>query len=384
MVDARRRKERRQPVKPTSKLPPLVAPDDRAVAAKQRAFCANLVNQILEDNSSFSFSQPVSELWDSSQLTDYFEKIKEPMDLGTIKKTLDDSDGYVNPDTQMFDPNTFRKDVRLVFLNAMGYNNKNSDLYKLANKFLAFLDKMMKDLPGQPAPSDEGYTGPDQGAEKTDKSDEQPKESGEDEDVANSGEEKKDDEDAEEKSEKGDEDADQEDEDMKDDDMKDDDMKDGDTNEHAKNDEPDEEAEKLERQIAALQKRRKIAEASLAEVELMRNVPLTHEENIKLRDEVEKLPWDMAKKVVHILRKYVDEALQDTKEVDPEFVTLEFSTVEPRLLRDIEELIRPNPKVEREKKAIGNLDEEIGTLEKKLKRKSDRDHGVKKKPRRRR
>lgn len=374
MVDARRRKERRQPVKPTSRLPPLVAPADSAIAAKQRAFSKKVVNHILEDSSSFSFSQPVSELWDRSQLTDYFEKIKEPMDLGTIKKTLDETDGYLASDTQLFDPNAFRKDARLVFLNAMEYNNKNSDLYRLANKFLGYVDKELADLPGQPAPDDEGHTGPEQSGEKTDKSDEQPKESGEDEDVANGGEEKKDDEAVEEKSNKGDEDADQEDEDMKDDD----------TNENEKEDEPDEEAEKLQRQIAALEKQRKNAEASLAEMELVRNVPLTHEENIKLRDEVEKLPWDMAKKVVHILRKYVDEALNDTKEADPEFVTLEFSTVEPRLLRDIEELIRPNPKVEKEKKAIANLDEEIGTLQKKLKGKSERDHGVKKKPRRRR
>lgn len=374
MVDARRRKERRQPAKPTSKLPPLVPPHDRAIATKQRAFAKDMVNLILDDNSSFSFSQPVSELWDTSQLTDYFDKIKDPKDLGTIKKTLEASDGYVHSETQLFDPNVFRKDVRLVFLNAMDYNNKNSDLYRLANKFLAFVDKEMIELPGQPAPGDEGHTGPDQSAEKSEKTDEQPKESGDDEEAANSSEDRKDADVVEEKSDKADDDPDQEDDEMKDDEA----------DENEKDDELDEETEKLQRQIAALEKQRKIAEASLAEVEIMRNVPLTHEENIKLRDEVEQLPWEMAKKVVHILRKYVDEALQETKEEDPEFVTLEFSTVEPRLLRDIEELIRPNPKVEKEKKAITNLDEEISSLQKKLKRKSERDHGVKKKPRRRR
>eukprot|EP00177_Eucheuma_denticulatum_P001593 GFKZ01002846.1.p1 GENE.GFKZ01002846.1~~GFKZ01002846.1.p1 ORF type:complete len:384 (-),score=109.55 GFKZ01002846.1:1703-2854(-) len=383
MVDARRKKERRRdPPKPTEKLTPFDPPADRAVAIKQRNFCKNIINQLLDDESSLSFSQPVRELWDMSQLHDYFEKIKEPMDLGTIKNTLNNPNGFVNSSTDLFDPNAFRRDVRLVFLNAMDFNSKGTDLYRLAHRFISFIDKEMVDLPGRaaaddppPAPADQNPGKQDNPA-KDDKPQTQPPNQTEKPPKPPQMTQNHDDDIVEDKSDKADDDVDHDDDDKKDDDVSADD---------AKHDHPDEDANKLNRQIAALEKQRKIAEASLAEMELMRNVPLTHDESIKLRDEVEALPWETSKKVVKILQKYVDEALLDSKESDPEFVLLEFSTVEPRLLRDIEELIRPNPNVEKEKNTIANLNEEISTLHKKLKRKSERDMGsVKKKPRRRR
>lgn len=383
MVEARRKKERRrEPPKPTEKLTSFDPPTDRAVASKQRSFCKNLINQLLDDESSLSFSQPVRELWDMSQLHDYFEKIKEPMDLGTIKETLNSPTGFVNSSTQLFDPNAFRRDVRLVFLNAMDFNSKGTDLYRLAHRFISFIDKEMVDLPGLSASGEEGHTGPDHHATKEDKVTKEDKpDSDSPNEMGNPAKEPdmphNDDGDmVEDKSDKPDDDGDQEDDDKKDDDV---------SAEDAKDDEPDEETNKLTRQIAALENQRKIAEASLAELEIVRNVPLTHDESIKLRDEVEALPWETSKKVVKILQSYVDEALLDSKENDPEFVLLEFSTVEPRLLRDIEELIRPNPKVQKEKNTIANLNEEISALQTKLKRKPERDHGsVKKKPRRRR
>lgn len=362
---SKRKKERRREVpKTTAKLAPLPLSTDAAVAGKQRAFCKAIVENILEDDSSLSFSKPVRELWDVAQLEGYFERVKEPMDLGTVRTNLDSKTHYIAKDTQLFDPNAYRVKIRLVFWNAMDFNGKGTDLYRLANKFLQFVDSKLTELPGLEVPDDDqGATtnAPEAKADKDGKA------------VKDKDAEVKEEEATDEKSEQPD--ADRPDEEMKHDDVDENDNDDSGA---------EEEAEKMNRQIASMEKHRARAKANLAELELMRNVPLTHEENAKLRDDIESLTWDKAKKVVKILRKYVDEALADINEEDPEFVTLELTVVEPHLLRDIESLIRPDPRQDEEKKKIANLDEEIGTLKRKLKRISSGDNGSRKKPRRRR
>lgn len=351
MGENRRKKERRRenskPHKPTEKLAPLTIPTDHAVAEKQRTFCLNVVDRILDDEASLSFSQPVNELWDMDQLGGYFEKIKHPMDLGTVKKHLQNPSDYL-AESGLFDPNAFRKEVRLVFLNCLEFNSKSTDLYRLANKFLTFVDKEIADMPGLSVPEEPAPNGTAE-HKTTSTKEEKQKETSRSEDTNENetamSDEKKD----------PDEDVDMAEEN--------DDVEDGKPEEH------NEEIEAIKREIEALEKKRKQSEGILAELELIKNVPLTHEENIKLRDDVETLPWEDARKVVRILQKYVDEALGETEDNDPEFVTIEFSTVEPRLLREIEEVVRPNPKVEKEKKTIVQLNEEINSLNRKLKRK---------------
>ena len=67
------------------------------------------------------------------QLPDYFEVIKNPMDLGTIKEKLEK--GLYQT------PNMFAKHMRLVFTNAMRYNEKNGWVYNAAEKMLKDFDK---------------------------------------------------------------------------------------------------------------------------------------------------------------------------------------------------------------------------------------------------
>lgn len=371
MGEKRGRKERRREApKPSEKLPPLSTPSDKPVAAKQVAFCKSVVEDILQDETSLSFSKPVGELWDMSQLTDYFEKIKNPMDLGTVNKKLS-SGAYNESSNGLFSPNDFRHDLRLVFLNAIEYNAKGTDLFRLSCKFLQYIDSRMVDLPGQSEP----VAGIDfsEREDATDKSRKLAGVSGKSELLLKDGSEiRKNGSDEEGIRAGGDEGPD-------DDVHVDDDL----VKNEARTSTEDEE-ERLVNVITTCSKNRARAEAALAELELMRNVPLSHEENAKLRDDVEALPWETAKKVVKILRKYVDEALAESTEEDPEFVTLEFSTIEPRLLRDIESLVRPDPRVERERTTIASLTAEIKEAERKLGSLPSREHGQRKKPRRRR
>ena len=61
-------------------------------------------------------------------LTDYFDKIKTPMDLGTVKKRLEE----VPPHYKTADQ--FAGDVRLIFTNCYKYNPPEYDVVKMARQ----------------------------------------------------------------------------------------------------------------------------------------------------------------------------------------------------------------------------------------------------------
>ena len=74
---------------------------------------------------SFAFREPVD--WKGLQLNDYTEMVKEPRDLGTIKKKIES--GLYN------DIEEIANDVRLVWSNCMLYNRDGSEYYHLADTF---------------------------------------------------------------------------------------------------------------------------------------------------------------------------------------------------------------------------------------------------------
>lgn len=396
MGESRRKKERRAPIKSTDKLPPIPTTTDRALSSKQRAYCKAIISKMLDDESSLSFSKPVEELWDPAVLTDYFERIKKPMDLGTVRKRC--ASAYTQPDSDLFDPNAFRAEARLVFLNALEYNAKGTDLARYATRFIHFVDNELVSLPLPDEPDDTPMTGDGKNDEKSgsknaasDKSAMGDKSIGgdDDDDEHNNGNVNDDVDD--------DDDA-QRDEHMRDnragkgmrDDRGDketetlgDDTPSGeadDAGEEASRDAADqEERDQLERQIASLNKTRAHANAVLAEIELQQSAPLSYDEMSALRDEVEALPWETSQKVVNVLRKHVNEALEETEETDPEFVTLEFSAVETKLLRQIESFVRPDPRMQEEKEVLHHADRELETVKRKLKRLSEGGSSSKKK-----
>lgn len=462
MGEARRKKERKPPIRPTENLDPIPLPNDQSISDKQKVFCKALVDDVLKDESCLSFSKPVDELWDRDVLGDYFEKIQRPMDVGTVAKRVVSST-YVQKGTDLFNPNAFREECRLVFLNAILYNGKTSELGRLATRFLHYIDAELAKIP---VPVKEALPATDldeqESANRNTKrssptvsstkrsfdATEKKSSSGinDDNDGGNDGDGDDNDGDRaqddnsndhvdgqksertlDSKFKKSERSVSKEGDDFqtatnnakssrrsRDDtnkmkidekvderggasnnghgeptseksgpheDYKDGDQKDAMPDRRETNDDGDSDAkeaaleraerEKLEREIATLVKQRSRAHARIAEFELEKNLPLTHDENSRLRDEVEALPWEKSQKVVQILRKYVDEAVKDSDESDPEFVTLEFSTVEPRLLREIEALIRPDPRLEKEKNIIESAQRDIESARRKLKRLND-------------
>ena len=77
-----------------------------------------LINDIIKHEASWPFNKPVS----ITEVPDYFEVIKQPMDFSKIKSKL--NVGTYQTNQQMM------KDVELVFFNCDLYNMSNSEIYK--------------------------------------------------------------------------------------------------------------------------------------------------------------------------------------------------------------------------------------------------------------
>lgn len=312
------------------------------------------------------------------------------MDLGTILENLD-KDEFINKDTQLFDFTLFVKDTRLVFNNCMSYNSPGTELAKLAKRFLNYFDKSIREIPlpksekGTPGKSENDT--PDKGQKAADSEDE------DDKNNASSGDEgfvrrsrdperkarKYGDAATSDKSGSGD-DSDNE--------ASDADIVEGKSSRRGKSEDEDDDMDRLTRKLGTLKQLKAKGEGNLAEIDMERNVPMTAEERVALRDEVEEAPWEKVDKVVQILKKYVDSAVDALgKGADPEYVTLELNDVEPHLLRDVEAVVRPDPRREMELKKIEKINSDLSDTKKRineLKRPGGALSGSKKKQRKRR
>lgn len=84
-----------------------------------------IICSILNRPESIVFAEPVD--WEGLGLIDYPEIILHPMDLGTIKKKIENNDYKDVADVA--------SDVRLVWSNCMLYNRDGSEYYHLADSF---------------------------------------------------------------------------------------------------------------------------------------------------------------------------------------------------------------------------------------------------------
>jgi len=89
--------------------------------------CLSAVRQLISHKWGFPFSAPVDP--DALGLPTYREIITEPMDLGTIKKLIENGGKYVMAEE-------VDADVRLTFANAMKFNNEGTDVHTMARGLL--------------------------------------------------------------------------------------------------------------------------------------------------------------------------------------------------------------------------------------------------------
>ncbi|KAG7638517.1 Bromodomain-like superfamily [Arabidopsis thaliana x Arabidopsis arenosa] len=99
---------------------------------------ATMFRQIAQHKWAWPFLEPVDVK--GLGLHDYYKVIEKPMDLGTIKKKMESSE-YSNV-------REIYADVRLVFKNAMRYNEEKEDVYVMAESLLEkFEEKWLLIMP---------------------------------------------------------------------------------------------------------------------------------------------------------------------------------------------------------------------------------------------
>ncbi|KAJ8438273.1 hypothetical protein Cgig2_030638 [Carnegiea gigantea] len=93
--------------------------------------CSSLLQKLMRHKLGWVFNQPVDVK--KLGLHDYFDIIKHPMDLGTVKMRLT-KNWYKTP-------REFAEDVRLTFHNAMTYNPEGQDVHFMAKELLGIFEE---------------------------------------------------------------------------------------------------------------------------------------------------------------------------------------------------------------------------------------------------
>ncbi|KAG5016925.1 hypothetical protein JHK85_023061 [Glycine max] len=117
-----------------------------------RQASANTLQHITQHKWAWPFMDPVDV--EGLGLHDYYEIIDKPMDFGTIKSKMEAKDG-----TGYNNVREIYADVRLIFKNAMKYNNEKNDVHVMAKtllekfeeKWLQLLPKVAEEISAQPA-----------------------------------------------------------------------------------------------------------------------------------------------------------------------------------------------------------------------------------------
>ncbi|KAK3382369.1 histone acetyltransferase GCN5-like protein [Lasiosphaeria ovina] len=95
----------------------------------------HLLNDLQNHPSSWPFLMPVNK----DEVADYYDVIKEPMDLSTMESKLE-ADQYATPED-------FIRDARLIVENCRKYNNESTAYAKCATKLEKFMWQQVKAIP---------------------------------------------------------------------------------------------------------------------------------------------------------------------------------------------------------------------------------------------
>ncbi|GAV48198.1 hypothetical protein ZYGR_0I04950 [Zygosaccharomyces rouxii] len=95
----------------------------------------NVLTEMQNHAAAWPFLQPVNR----EEVPDYYDFIKEPMDLSTMEMNLNN-----NRYDKMEE---FVYDARLIFNNCRLYNGENTSYYKYANRLEKFFNTKMKEIP---------------------------------------------------------------------------------------------------------------------------------------------------------------------------------------------------------------------------------------------
>jgi hypothetical protein len=98
--------------------------------------CSQILNRLMKNKISWIFGSPVDV--DALNLHDYYDIIKHPMDLGTVRDKLT-KNAYATPAD-------FASDVRLTFNNALTYNPVGHEVNTAAMQFLTKFEELYRPI----------------------------------------------------------------------------------------------------------------------------------------------------------------------------------------------------------------------------------------------
>jgi histone acetyltransferase len=99
------------------------------------ALMQHLLSEMQNNAAAWPFLQPVNR----EEVPDYYEVIKEPMDLSTMEQKLE-ADQYESLEDFLYDS-------RLIFNNCRQYNNETTTYYKNATRLEKFLYQKVREIP---------------------------------------------------------------------------------------------------------------------------------------------------------------------------------------------------------------------------------------------
>ncbi|KAG9303883.1 hypothetical protein G9A89_005793 [Geosiphon pyriformis] len=121
-----------------AQTPSAEASENASYVDKRHKTWQRLVNMLLQEfnNHRFAglFQTPIREV----DAPGYYNIVKHPMDLKTIKKNV--REGKVD------DTDKFQRDIMLMFMNALVYNRESTDVHKMAGKMKEYVEKMILDF----------------------------------------------------------------------------------------------------------------------------------------------------------------------------------------------------------------------------------------------
>lgn len=98
--------------------------------------CEQILNLLVAHKFADPFKEPVDSV--KLGIPDYPVKVKEPMDLGTVRKKLKARE-YKNPAA-------FEADIRKIWHNSFLYNPKHTQIYQITVELSEYFEKLRKEF----------------------------------------------------------------------------------------------------------------------------------------------------------------------------------------------------------------------------------------------
>nr|CAB3226160.1 bromodomain-containing protein 3 [Phallusia mammillata] len=118
---------------------------------EQLKYCSNILKE-LQSKKHASFAWPFYKRVDAESLGlhDYYDMIKHPMDLGTMRKKMDNRE-YATPDE-------FAYDMRVIVTNCYKYNPPDHDVVAMAKKLSDVFEMKFAKMPDEPKIDPSSFT----------------------------------------------------------------------------------------------------------------------------------------------------------------------------------------------------------------------------------